>query len=148
MMSPFLTVLSKIALGVLYNPKVKQSDNLLSLDFELDERRKMGDTTTHFMEEGPEKDRLNEDVYEAYDRSHPEDALVPVMNIIVEDKNHVREDFSLEDSFLYLVGLRLFLLKNPKCSINEFYDYYGDNTKQDIENTLQRIYRGLKYTTA
>ena len=70
------------------------------------------------------------------------------MNIIVEDKNHVREDFSLEDSFLYLVGLRLFLLKNPKCSINEFYDYYGDNTKQDIENTLQRIYRGLKYTTA
>lgn len=137
-------ILSKIALGVLYNPKVKQNDDLLSLDYELDERRRMGDTTTKFMEDGPEKDRLNEDVYEAYDRKNPQESLEPVMKIIIEEKDHIREDFSLEDSLLYLVGMRLYLIKNPRCSIDEFYDYYGDSVKLDIENSLSRIHEDLK----
>ena len=138
-------ILSKIALGVLYNPRVKNNDDLLSLDFELDERRKMGDTTTKFMEDGPEKDRLNEDVYETYDRNNPEESLDPLMRIVEEDKDHIREDFSLEDSFLYLVGLRLYLLKNPRCTPDEFYDYYGDSVKTDVENTLSRLHEALTY---
>ena len=138
-------ILSKIALGVLYNPRVKHNDELLSLDFELDERRKMGDTATKFMEEGPEKDKLNQDVYEEFDDNNPLDSLEPVMKVIEEEKDHIREDFSLADSFLFLVGLRIFLVKSPKCTIDEFYDYYGDNVKQDIDNTLPRIYSALTY---
>lgn len=140
--SSFGGILSKIALGVLYSPKVKATDDLLSLDFELDERRRMGDTTTKFMEDGPEKDRLNEDVYETYDRKNPQEALIPVMNIIQEEKDHIREDFSLSESFLYLVGIRLFLSKTQghKNLLNDFYDYYGDSVKQDIEFTFSRIH--------
>lgn len=138
-------ILSKIALGILYNPKVKQNDTILSLDFELDERRRMGDTTTRFMEDGPEKDRLNEDVYDHYEKSNPQDVLEPVMKIVSEEKDHIREDFSLEDSLLFLVGIRIFLLKNPGCTMNEFYDYYGDNVKQDIDITLRRIHESLTY---
>ena len=147
--SSFGGILSKIALGVLYNPKVKAYDDLLSLDFELDERRKMGDTTTRFMEDGPEKDRLNEDVYETFDKNNPEEALVPVYRVIDEEKNHIREDFSLKDSFMYLVGLRLFFTKGQgsKNLLNDFYSYYGDNVKQDIDNTLTRIHDSLTMKT-
>lgn len=138
-------ILSKMALGVLYNPKVKQQDDLLSLDFELDERRKMGDTTTRFMEDGPERDRLNEDVYEIYDRNNPLETLEPIMHIIITEKEHIKEDFSLRDALMFLAGMRVYLLKNPKCSMDEFYAYYGDNVKLDIENAFKQIHDVLSY---
>ena len=137
-------ILSKIALGVLYNPKVKQNDDLLSLDFELDERRKMSDVVSKSAGD-EEKEKLSETVYDVFEKSNPDDSLDPVMKVIVEEKDHIREDFSLQDSFLYLTGLRLYLAKNPKCSIDEFYDYYGDNVKQDIDNSLRRIHEALVY---
>lgn len=138
-------ILSKIALGVLYNPKVKQNDDMLSLDFELDERRKIGDTTTRFMEDGPEKDRLNEDVYDVYERDNPSEVLDPIMKVVIEERDHIREDFSMEDSLLFLAALRILLLKNSRCTIDEFYNYYGDSVKQDVENTLSRIHDSLSY---
>lgn len=146
--SSFGGILSKIALGVLYNPRVKATDELLSLDFELDERRKVGDATTRYMEDGPEKDKLNEDVYEEFDRKNPEEALVPVMHIINEEKDHIREDFSLKDSLLFLVGVKLFLMRGQgsRNVLDDFYLYYGDSVKQDIDTTLSRIHESLAYT--
>ena len=36
------------------------------------------------------------------------------------------------------------LSKARKSLINEFYDYYGDSSKESVENTLRRFYDVLK----
>lgn len=141
--SSFGGILSRSAMGVLYNPKVQYNDSLLSLDFELDERRKLQDSVSRYTsDEDEEFNHLREDAYDVYEKNHPEDTVDLVLGVVKEEKEHVRDDFSMTDAFLFLVGFRLNLEKNP--TLNEFYAYWGDNVKQDIDNSLSRIHSLLE----
>ena len=136
-------ILTKIASGVLYNPKTRAFDELLSLDYELDEKRTFGESSSVYNQDQHNQETFTHDVQEEYEKRNPEDAILPVDEIILEECDHVREDFSLADSLLFLVAMRLYLEKNTQCPVEEFYNYYGDSVKQDVNNTLDRIHKEL-----
>lgn len=137
-------ILSKMALGALYSPKAKRNDELLSLDYEIDERLKMGDNPALYMAEGEDRDRLLLDVYEEYDRTHQDEIIDTLDEIVSKDMFRIEREVSESDGFLYLILLRYHLMKVRKSLLNEFYDYYGDSPKNAVENTLRRFYDVLK----
>lgn len=142
--SSFGGILSKMALGALYSPKNKRNDELLSLDYEIDERLKMGDNPALYMADSEDRDKLLVDVYEEYEKTHSEEIVDTLLKIVTQNMMKVEREISDVDGFLYLVLLRYNLSKARKSLINEFYDYYGDSSKESVENTLRRFYDVLK----
>lgn len=135
-------ILSKISLGVLYDPKIRMADESISLDIELNEKNSLSDIAPSIVTE-EEKEKFSEDVYQAYDKNNPLQILDTIEDVIRSQVKFLKEDFSKEDAFLFLSALCLRLRKRDRNCLNEFYDYYGDTVKQDIDNTLDLVRREL-----
>lgn len=137
-------LLSRYVAGVMYNNREKLNDSLTSLDSIIADDMKLEDNVYKFMDTSSDKDKFEKDAYSEYMQSHPEELLDDLISIIVKKKTQIEKSVNQTDRFLFLVAIRNFLLKNRRCSIDEFYDYYGDDLKFDIDDCLEKMKRRLK----
>ena len=137
-------LLSRYVNGVMYNRKAKMNDKTTSLDRIVAEDMKIEDNVLRFMETSPDKEKFEKDAWSEYEKSHPEDLIEYLSEIIESKLRYIRKRESPVEGILFLVAIRNFFLKNKKCSIDEFYDYYGDDIKTHIDDCLEIMRRILK----
>ena len=137
-------LLARYVAGVMYNKREQLNDQLTSLDMMMADDMKLEDNMYKFMDMSPEKEKFERDAYNEYIGSHPEELLDDLISIIHKKKKTVEKSNSKVETFLFLVAMRNIFLKNRRCSIDEFYDYYGDDLKFDIDDCLERIRWRLK----
>lgn len=137
-------LLSRYVAGVMYNDREKLNDNHMSLDTMIADDMKFEDNVYRFMDSSPVKEKFEQDAYTEYENSHPEELVDDLIEIVNKNKRSVEKSNSRIEGFLFLVAIQDILLKNRKCSIDEFYDYYGDDLKFDIDDCMERIKRRLK----
>ena len=137
-------LLAKYVTGVMYNKREKMNDRTISLDKTIAEDMKLEENVLRFMDTSPVKEKFEQDAYSEYDHNHPEELIDELMLIIINKKLKVLKLESPVDSLLFLIGIRTFLIRNRKCSIDEFYDYYGDDLKVEIDDCLEIIKKQLK----
>lgn len=136
-------LLRRYVSGVMYSDKTKMHDQMTSLDTVIAEDMKIEDNVLRFMEMTPEKEKFELDAWDEYQKSHP-DLVEDLNEIIVHKSQVIKKQRSAVEGILFLTAMRNFFLKNKKCSIDEFYDYYGDDLKFDIDDCLDKIRRRLK----
>ena len=134
-------LLSRYVAGVMYNNHEKLNDSTMSLDATVAEDMKLEDNVYRFMDTSPVKETFEIDVYTEYNRNHPEELIQDLLLIIHNKRRKIRNNV---DWLLFLVAVRTYLLRNRKCSIDEFYDYYGDDLKTEIDDCFEMIRRRLK----
>lgn len=137
-------LLARYVAGVMYNKKQKLNDKMTSLDKTISEDMKFEDNVLRFMETSPDKEKFESDAYTEYIKNNQEELIDDLFSIIKNKQQSVFDSMSKVESFLFLIAIRNFLLKNKKCSIDEFYDYYGDDFKFEIDDCLELIKRRLK----
>lgn len=134
-------LLSRYVAGVMYNKREQINDKTTSLDRTIAEDMKFEDNVYRFMDTSPVKEKFEHDVYSEYNHNHPEELIDDLMFIIHSKRHRIHDRV---DWFLFLVGIHTYLIRNRKCSIDEFYDYYGDDLKSEIDDCFEMIRRRLK----
>ena len=131
--------------GVMYNGHEKINDSTVSLDMTIAEDMKFEDNMFRFMETSPVKEDFELDAYMEYEKAHPEELSDDLISIIKRKKDKISKTEGPVNALLFLIAVRCFLARTRKCSIDEFYDYYGDGLKLDIDDCFEIIRRRLKY---
>lgn len=138
-------LLARYVAGVMYNKKQKLNDSMTSLDKTIAEDMGLEENVLRFMDTSPDKEKFESDAYLEYTKKNYKEDLIDDLLIIIQNKQQsVFKTMTKVESFLFLVAIRNFLLKNKKCSIDEFYDYYGDDFKFEIDDCFELIKRRLK----
>lgn len=137
-------LLARYVAGVMYNKSAQTNDQTVSLDKTVAEDMKMEENTFKFMNTSPDKEKFEKNVYSEYESLHPEELIDDLLNIINKKYSSIKNKSTSVDSILFLIAIRNFFLKYKKCSIDEFYDYYGDDLKFDIDDCLEKVRRRLK----
>ena len=142
--SSFGGLLSRYVTGVMYNKREIINDKSISLDKTIAEDMKLEENVFRFMDTSPVKEKFEQNAYSEYESNHPEELLDELMDVIQSKASKILKHKTAVDSVLFVIGLRLFLLRNRKCSIDEFYDYYGDDLKTEIDDCLEIMKKILK----
>lgn len=140
----FGAMLIKISKGILYSKRVVHEDANFSLEKKLEDNFTIQDNPAYFISDPEAKEQYEKNAYDEYEKTIDKEVIPELDHLIKEIYARVLVSQTRSDSFLFLIGLRnFFLLDESRVSMEEFYNYCGNTTRQTIENTKLFIRRYL-----
>jgi len=131
-------LLIKLSKGILYNQKTQNNDRNASLDMQIAEKLTIESSPSYFINDPDAKKEYEKRAFAQYESVSNNMIVIELENLIDKIYKRILVSEKRKDSILFLIGLNCFLSKE-KISMNDFYCYCGNNTRQLIEKTKMFI---------
>ncbi len=130
-------LMKQIAKGVLFNKKVRNEDRVQSLDFKGsdDESMSITENPNYFITDPTLKEDENKDLFNDFNKITAKYLINEIEDIIRMIYKRLNENEEPREKVLFLIGLKNFFKNTKKNNLSEFYSYFGNTIRSNIEKT-------------
>jgi hypothetical protein len=140
-------ILDKIVKGVLFSSKTKKADQEISLEKNIEEDFTIMDNPAYFIKDPVYKrdfERSFElDAYDEYAKKSIYTISEEISDLLMSMNDRIRISQKPENSIYFLLGIKNFLDKEKKVSMEQYYDLCSIQDRQNIENAKMIFRRYL-----